>query len=198
MRRIPWMLAAWAAVSGCSSLEVSVDYDPSVDFLKIHTWAWYPEPTPPAGPRSDHPDLSPLTIQRAQAAIEETLSRKGYRSAAPEQADVLVAVDSAIERRIEAAPVSMGWGWSWGHPYGWGATWDGWWGPPAVYTIDEVALIIDVLEPRPTPRLIWRGVARWPKHGDATPEDRQARIREAVDQALAKFPPQTASPAAGR
>lgn len=185
MRRMlaPLILAA-AGLAGCSPIDVAVDYDPKADFSKIRTWAWFSEPAGAAHPEQ----VDPLTLQRSRDAIEEVLSAKGFAMARPEEADVLIAVHSAIERRVTYGP-SYGWGWGWGPGYSWGPYWDGYWGPPSVYVYHEAALIVDVLEQKPAQRLIWRGIARRTIERGLTPEERELRVREAVHDLLAGFPP---------
>ena len=72
--------------------------------------------------------------------------------------------------------------------------WDGYYAPPMVYSYYEVALVIDVVRPRPEKRLLWRGVARWDADVDDSPKEREARVREAVEEALSKFPPGASRP----
>ena len=74
-----------------------------------------------------------------------------------------------------------------------GAGWRGGWGVEPrtetnVYAYDEGMLILDVLRPEPA-QLLWRGVARAVVDPGASPEEREARIRQAVRQLLEAFPP---------
>lgn len=182
-----------ASLDACSSTDVSVDYDPKVDFSKLRTWAWSVEGSGAGRPeKPDSQEASPLTLQRAKAAIEAALSAKGYRPVAPDQADMLVSVHFAIARRLDYYypdsayyPGHAGWGWG----YGWGPYWDGYWGAPAVYATPESVLILDILEPNPAKRLIWRGVARGPTDSGLAPEEREARIQQEVQEVLSGFPP---------
>jgi hypothetical protein len=189
MRRpLALLILAVAGLAGCSPIDVAVDYDPKADFAKIRTWAWFPEPAGASHPEQVAQQVDPLTLQRSRDAIEEILSAKGFAMARQDEADVLIAVHSAIERRVTYGP-SYGWGWGWGPAYSWGPYWDGYWGPPSVYVYHEAALIVDVLEQKPAQRLIWRGVARRTIERGLTPEEREQRIREAVHELLAGFPP---------
>ena len=192
-RMLPHLILATAGLGGCSPIDVAVDYDPKADFSKIRTWAWFQEPA--GGSPSDHapPEVDPLTLQRSRKALEEVLSAKGFSMARPEEADVLIAVHSAIERRVTYGPsYGWGWGWGWGPGYSWGPYWDGTWGPPSVYVYHEAAIIVDVLEQKPSQRLIWRGVARRTIDRGLTPEEREQRVREAIHELLAGFPPGSA------
>lgn len=189
------MTAAVCALAGCSSLSVDVDYDPQTRFSGMKSWAWFPDANPAATPDAPTAQATPLTVQRARPIVEQVLARKGFAKVAPEQADFLVAVHSVVERRFRTYSAGAGVGWSMGNhwgpygPYGWGGYWDGYWGPPMVYAYFEVALMIDMIQPKPEKRLIWRGVARWASDADDTPKERETRVREAVEESLAKFPP---------
>lgn len=184
-------LVSLVAVSGCSSLDVSVDYDPKANFSALRTWAWYAEPAEAPRPEKAPPPVDSLTAQRAKDAVALSLIAKGFGKVDAEEADFLVSVHSAIERHVRQIPPSGGWGltWSWGPGYAWGPYWDSYWGPPAVYVYREAALIVDVLEPRPALRLIWRGIGRRPVDSGLSPEEREKRIRETVREVLSGFPP---------
>jgi hypothetical protein len=177
--------AAGVILGGCSSLQVSTDYDRKVDFSKLRTWAWYPTPTQAVTAEKANPRVSPLTLQRAREAIQSVLTAKGYALVPDEKSDFLVAVHAATERHVEVDPFVVGWGWG----YGWGPYWDGYWGPPAVYAYDEGILIVDLIENKPDHKLVWRGLAHRPVRHGLSPEEREARIREAVDEMLSRFPP---------
>ncbi len=169
---------------------MSVDYDHKADFSALETWAWYEEPAEAARQEKAPSEVDPFTIRRARTAIEEDLSAKGFGKAAPADASFFVAVHSGVERHVQyGPPAEWGWTWGWGAGYTWGPYWDGYWGPPSVYVYHEAALIIDVLEPRPAVRLIWRGVARRPVERGLAPEERDRQVREAVGEVLAGFPP---------
>ncbi|MBV8879614.1 MAG: DUF4136 domain-containing protein [Planctomycetaceae bacterium] len=173
------------ALAGCSSLEVSVDYDTKTDFSKFRTWAWAPEPSAEKLP----PRVNPLTLDRARTAIEATLASKGYAPAPADKADFLVAVTASVERRTDVDYGYPGWGWGWGWGYGWGPSFGAAYYPPTVMTYDEAAMAIHILEPRPALRIVWRGLAEHPVHRGDTPVEREEQVREAVRKVLASFPP---------
>jgi hypothetical protein len=193
MSRTPALLSflSLVAASGCSSLEVSVDYDPKADFSALRTWAWFTPPAEASRSEKAPAPIDPLTNQRAREAVERALIAKGFGKTTASEADFLVSVHSAIERHVRRAPYSGGWGlsWSWGPGYAWGPYWDSYWGPPAVYEFREAALVIDVLGPKAAPGLLWRGVGRQPVNPDLSPQEREERVRKEVHQILSDFPP---------
>jgi hypothetical protein len=141
------------------------------------------------------PDYSPLALQRARSSIESNLESKGFAVVPPDQADFLVGVRTVIERNVGyygyyGYPYGYPYpNYRWGWGYGWGPYYGPYWGPPYYYWYSYVVLIIDVVEPKPTRRLIWRGVARWKLEDGLTAPERDAQTQEAVQEALAGFPP---------
>ena len=63
-----------AAVSGCSGITVSQDYDKATDFAALKTYAWK---TDANSKRDDESELSPLIAIRIRNAIENELKAKG-------------------------------------------------------------------------------------------------------------------------
>jgi hypothetical protein len=57
-----------------------------------------------------------------------------------------------------------------------------------VYEYQQGSLILDISTPVPG-RLIWRGFARSAIEPDETQEQRDTRLREAVNKLLKQFPP---------
>ncbi len=168
-------LAATALVSGCSGISVSTDFDPKVDFSAFKTYGWH------AAPAGAAPN--PLVDARIRRAVDDALPARGYRAAAsPAEADFLVAHRTAVQQRIEVSPSSAAVGYRsgrWGAAVGTGAD---------VRTYDEGTLVLDFVDAK-SKELVWRGTASGTVHGDLTPEEREARIREAVTKLLEKFPP---------
>jgi hypothetical protein len=156
------------AIGGCAGPMISTDFDPKRDFSKLRTWSWAP-----AAPQADGagtPDVSSLTHERIRAAVEGELGRKGFvRAQDDKSADVWVQHFAAVGQRVYAEP---GYGW-----YG-----------EDLRAMDEGMIVIDVIDPKDK-RLIWRGSARDAIEHDLTPEERDERIQEAVQDILEKFPP---------
>jgi hypothetical protein len=183
---VSYSMVLLAAAGGCSSLDVSVDYDPKVDFSKLRFWAWYPEADQSAEVGGSNPRMSPFTFQRARGAIEQVLGQKGFAQAPLEKSDFLVSVHTTLERHVQVDP--YGWGYRWG-PYAWGPYWDGYWGPAAVYSYEVLTLIIDIYDAAPSRHLIWRGMVQSPAQYGLSHEEEQERVRNEVNQVLLKFPP---------
>jgi hypothetical protein len=168
MSRKTWLFLG-AALAGCSGISVEHDYDPNVDFSRFKTWAWAP-PQPQAD-GSDFSRVSNLTMERIHGAVERELTGKGYPTSEPDKADFWVQHYAAVGQRVE--------------PY---AGYNhGWYGDDIIVT-EEGTIVVDFISPKDR-RLVWRGTARSAIDEDMTPEDRESRIREAVKEILAQFPP---------
>jgi hypothetical protein len=178
LRARPWLGAlALALVAGCSSMRVDADWNPQAHFDKLSTWGWLPREE---GARTAGGVDDPLLHQRIEAAIEDVLAGRGYALAEAAPPDFLVAYHVAIEKQLEARTLYSG--------YNTGV----WIGPMWSETyIDEYrlgTLLIDVIEPARR-EVVWRGRAQARVQEWRSPEQREARVREAVEQVLAKFPP---------
>lgn len=174
MRR--WTLLAILAVGGCSPYSIDEDYDPSTDFAKFKTWTWF------TGPKPSGPSLDDLTEQRIRKAIEGGLPHVGLTKGADGSTDLLVAYHVSIAQRIDVTPTTVSFG------YGWGRGYVGTSYGSEVRTYDEGTLLIDLLDAK-TKSLVWRGTARATVYRNSTPEEREIRIREAVQLILQQYPP---------
>ena len=162
--------------SGCGGprLTVDADYDTATDFSKYKSWNWL------SGTKPSEKDIDNLTQKRIQEAIEAELPKRGLAKAA-DGADLHAVFQISVQRKIEASPVSVGVGYGWG-PAHIGVS------KQATRTYDEGTLVVDLVDPK-TKTLIWRGTAKGTVHPDASPEERKARIHEAVAYLLEGYPP---------
>jgi hypothetical protein len=174
--RFGWVLAL--ALFACSSVQVKSDWDPEADFAGLHTWAWQSStPVATGNARLDNP----LLHSRIQTAIRTALAARGYRQIPEGKPDFEVAYHVAIDRKLDAQTIYTGYG-----PYrGWGMA-----GAHTVVDEYEVGtLMIDMVSPA-TKAVIWRGTAQSRLQDLRTPEEREQRAQDVVDQVLAKFPPE--------
>jgi hypothetical protein len=171
------LLAAVAALA-CSTLKVSDDYDPAIDFAKYHTYAWLAEaPTPTGSPRLD----SPLLHDRIRKAIDQSLEAKGYQRT--EHPDFLVRFDLTSQRKLDVSTYNSGFYRGYGY----------WVSIPQteVREYEEGSLIVDILD-EPQKKVVWRGIGQRRLRGEGAPtdpEELQKRADEVADAVLATFPP---------
>ncbi len=164
------------AAGGCSSFTVDTDYEPGTDFRKYTTWSWF------AGPKPSGSGLDGLTEGRIRAALESQLPKHGLAKGTEGATDLLVAYNVSVTQRLEVTPTTMYYGYGWGHGYV-GSSYGG-----EVRTYDEGTLIVDFIDAK-TKSLIWRGTARGTVYRESSPEERQARIQEAIAGILERYPP---------
>ncbi len=184
------------SLAGCSTIEVSIDYDSSEDFSRFTSFDLITELPEPTG---DWRIDNPLLESRVRAAVENQMAAKGYKRATDGSADFLVGYHAAIERclsvevmnsRYDYGPGSGSADYRYGHGWGYSRAW----GPgPASRTYtryyDEGSLILDIVTPHKK-RLIWRGAAKAEIHEADSPRTKRERINEAVERMLGRFPPE--------
>ena len=173
-------LALWF---GCSTVQVQTDWNPSTDFSKLHTYAWLNErPLATGDPRFDNP----LVDQRIRNATAETLGAKGFTPAPQATADFLMSYLITSQQKTDVNTVYESYG------YGMGEFGSPGYARTYVTQYELGTLILDVLDPK-TKTLVWRGSGSAVLSETRTPEERDKRVRAAVQEILAKFPPPAAS-----
>jgi hypothetical protein len=184
MRRIPALLAL-TALAACSGMKIRSDYDPAVDFSVFQTYAWL-APPPPADPAAMVVNTDLLT-QRVRRAVDANLGARGMRLVPEGEASLLVTHHVNIEQRLEVNTVHYGYGY--GAWYDHGGYYGGIYADTYVDQYEVGTLVIDFIDPG-TRQLVWRGTAQSRLRDSSTPEQREQRVREAVDRILEKYPPQ--------
>ena len=171
-----------AAVSGCSGITVSQDYDRDVDFDAFKTFNWKVDPD---ARQDDEPGMSPLVATRVRNAITSELKAKGiaYSEMSP---DIQIDYNLKVESRISSSNV--------GTTIGYGAGGYGHIGgvvistAPDIRQYDEGTLYIDFYTSDDL-RLVWRGISSQiiDKHDD--PDRVTQQINLNVQKILEQFPP---------
>ncbi len=164
--------------AGCSSVSVSHDFDPKVDFASLRTYGWIAAPQSASSDSIQRELASDSLVEgRVKQAVNQQLALKGLRETT-QNPDFLVAFHTGVQDKTDIQ--------SWGYGYGyWGM------GGGGISTINyqEGTLILDFVDPK-TNNLIWRGVGKEVVgQGGMSPEKRQERIDNAVEQILKKYPP---------
>ncbi|HLY08228.1 MAG TPA: DUF4136 domain-containing protein, partial [Planctomycetota bacterium] len=163
------------ALAGCSDIDVTTAQDPSTDFSKIRTWAWYDAINNDA----PDPELSELARRRIKNCIQSELEARGYSWGPADKADMIVKWVAVAGGSVDLAPVGFRFGID--DPATRGPTR----GPS---TVSEGSLVIDVLSNKTPRKVIWRGTAEATVNRDLPDEIRQSRIQKAVAKTLASFP----------
>lgn len=192
MANRPWHCVAIALmilIAGCSTMQISYDYDPKANFTGLKTYDWLKEPQKPTGdPRIDG---NTILENRIHEAVDSALEARGFTKV-PNNPDFLVAYHVSLDRRRSVQTLNSYYGYGPGWGYGYGAAYrPGYWaGAPEtyVYEYEEGTLILDIVNPE-NKELMWRGSAQDEVSFKSTPEKDRAQLNEAVHKMLEKFPP---------
>ena len=162
---------------GCSTLEVSVDYDDSYDFKSAKTFAIVKN--------SEMPEDT-LTNDRIINAIKNDLELKKYNQVAVEKADLIVVFYLKIKDKSQvSSSFSGGLGYrGYGRGYGYGG---GMMASTHTYEYEEGTLIVDALNTK-TKKIVWRAIGVKELNNLETPAQRTEAVNKAVKKIMEKFP----------
>jgi hypothetical protein len=152
------------------AMDVSTDYDHSVDFSNYKTFAWV---RPPSG-------ADPFMRQRVEDAINRMLQQKGLQLVSnADDADVGVVANGATMEKHTLQTFYDGYpgGWGWG---GWGTT------RTFVDTYEEGTLVVDLFD-MDSKKVIWRSIAT--DTLSSKPEKNTKKIDKAIDKMFKDYPP---------
>ncbi|VAW72091.1 hypothetical protein MNBD_GAMMA10-2331 [hydrothermal vent metagenome] len=186
MLRSILLLTSMLWLSSCSTLSVSYDYNPDIDFRQLKTYDWiaFPEDIP----------VNELDRARFIKAVEANLTGKGLTKNAADP-DFLIATHFGTESRIDIT----NWGYSYapntyytGHGYGHhGYGHDGGYattGGVNVYEYEQGTLILDFID-TDNKKLMWRATAKAIISPASTPQKQTEKINSGVQEILSSFPP---------
>lgn len=161
------------SISGCSSLSVTTDHDPTADFSQYETYGYASQD--PANPQS----LLDAALNRS---IDSEMERKGLRKS--DSPDIAVVTQASVNEVVTGATVnhwnSGGWGW-----------YDGWGGGFGTSTVsynryNQGTLVLDLVDTAQN-KLVWRGIAE--KAVDPNAPINQEELDEIVTKLMESFPP---------
>ena len=177
MMKILSFITAILLFVGCSTLDVSVDYDESFDFKSAKTFAIVKNNEMPA---------NTLTNDRITDAIKNNLELKNYNQTAVEKADLIVVFYMKIKDKSQVSTsYSGGLGYrGYGRGYGYGG---GMMATTHTYDYEEGTLVIDALNPK-TKKIVWRAIGVKELSNLETPTQRTEAVNRAVDKIMEKFP----------
>ncbi len=174
-----------AMLSGCASVRVQTDYDPSVDFSQYHTYR-LAQPT-------DGIPLSPSADTALREALHTGLADRGIMEVTEGDADLDVVWHIFTQ---EQASVQQYTDWGYAHGGAWPDRYGPyymWPGAPMTYTdvnyYIEGTLILDLVDAK-TSRLVFRGTG---KGEVGSPKANAGKIREAVGRIVRDIPSGTSS-----
>ncbi len=158
----PWLcMGLLALLAGCESgepMKIETRWTPGVAYTDLGTTFDF-VPLPPQ--RNGRSAMPPELDAGLRRTVEDGFVARGYR----QQPNPDFLVGYLVSKSKQGDPRSTG----------------------GVQEYEEGSLVIDVLKPG-TDRLLWRGWARARITESANPDERQKRIRSAVDRLLKGFP----------
>ena len=163
------------AVSGCAGgLSYNHDFDPAANFTTLRTYVWATAPENSRG-------VNTMIERRVVAAVDQTLATKGYQPATGEpDFAVNFTLTTSEQTDYNTYYTGMGYGGGW-YGGGMGSS------STRAYTYTNGTLIVDIFDAK-SKNLIWRGTAAGTVNEDASPEQREMRIKEAIAGILGQFP----------
>jgi hypothetical protein len=177
---------ALIALVGCSSIQVSSDYDPNVDFNQYKTFGW------PGGDRPPEDELAknPLIAKRLEFSIGRALEEKGFTMLEEGMPDIVIITHAGAQEKMQVTSYNTGYYGGYGGYYGYGM-YDPWgYGGSRtdVSYYEEGTVLIDFIDTE-SKELVWRGIGTKILETAPTPEKIQANVDKMVDKMLASYPP---------
>jgi hypothetical protein len=161
-----------AGLVACSTVEISTDYDPAVNFAQYKTFNIMP---------LEQFKNHTITADRIKMAITQAMQGRGLQPAT-ETADLQVEVFVKLSQETQVTSTGTGYG-------GWG--YRGWGGGMSTTTVQNVnvgTLVVDLVDAK-TNKPVWRGIASDTIDPKSTGEQKQETLNYAMSQMFAKYPP---------
>jgi len=167
--------------TGCSSIQVSQDYEQGFDHSSLKAFAWLPNDNNEWGLTNND-----LVDRRIRSAITDTLKAKPFIMKDVDTADFLVSYNVVIEQRVSrtniSGSVSMG-----RSTRGRSGT-VGMSTGSHVRTYDRGTMLIDIHDVASN-KLVWRGVSIQALTDLTDSQRLTTRINDTVEAILKQFPP---------
>ncbi len=165
---------------GCSSVTVSMDYDPSADFSKYKTYTW--------SSVKDSTDIlaqNNLLFNRVYRAIDESLQSKGFVKV-ESNPNIIVYPHASTKEKVRIDTWDYGYS-SWWEDYPYDYMGTSLSTNITYYTVGS--LFIDIVDASDN-QLIWRGMGTGFNDTPNSPEESMQKIRKVVIKILENYPPQ--------
>jgi hypothetical protein len=152
--------------AGCYPITVTHDYEVDMDFSKLKTFDWMPDPATAINNLPDVITSSSLIDNRVKGAVNSQLAAKGFQLV-DRKPDFRVVYYLSVKAKLRD----------------WGMHYDG-----RPREIEQGTLVLDFMDPG-NMEIIWRGVAKRTLDTNPSPEKIDKNINAAVEKLLANFPP---------
>ena len=165
-----------AAMSSCSPVTISYDYDKQADFSKYKTYAFSEDAL--------NLPVDQLNRDRILRAVETEMAGKGFSKS--DSPDVLIDLQVKAKQEMEATATNTGGG-MYGGRYGYGG---GYGSTTRVdynqYTVGS--LFVNMVD-KSTQKIVWQGRGSKTIDENATPTQRDTNINTGVKQIFTQYPP---------
>ncbi|WP_373003219.1 DUF4136 domain-containing protein [Sulfurimonas sp.] len=172
VNRISILLSALALFTGCSTLQVSTDYDDTFDFSKQKSFVIKHE---------NKAGEDTLSNDRIIDSLEVDLQAKGYKKVSQKEADLIFVFHVNVEKKsdIQTDYQMMGYGM---YRYGGAMI-----ATTSTYNYDEGTLVIDALNPK-NEKIVWRATGVAELKEQKTPQKRKEYINSIITKMMSSFP----------
>ena len=160
------------ALTACSSIQVSTDYDSSVNFSQFKTYAFMKSGI-------DDSPISELDKKRILKAVEAELNTKGYTKS--DNPQLLVNIFTESQQNVNINTYYGSWGY---RPWGWNP-WMYGPGYSSVSVNTEGILFIDILKAE-NKELIWQG--KGSGYLTSNKNKKEQKIKEFAQKILSELP----------
>lgn len=170
-------------LAGCSRVQTNSEISSGADLASMKTFGWMSE----TGQQAEDVRLTDPRIQETiRAAVEKSLSDKGYERVDADKADFLVTWFGAIEKKIKTESLDHFYA-----PYGYGTLYR----DPSLNTAaagtgfeyEEGTVIVDVLDPQ-SRKLLWRGSGSGRLLENQSEETVLHNLRRSIAKIVQPFP----------
>lgn len=165
-----------AAVSSCSSVSISYDYDKQADFSKYKTYAFSEDAL--------NLPVDQLNRDRVIRAVETEMAAKGFSKS--DTPDVLIDLQVKAKQELEATATNMGggmYGGRYGYGYGYGST------TRVDYNQYTVGSLFINMVDKSTEKIVWQGRGSKTISEDASATQRETNINNGVKLIFTQYPP---------
>jgi len=168
-------LILFISFSACSTMDISHDYDTTLDFSELKTYKWHHRKRPPK--QVKYRDV----VKHIDGVIVDLLADRGMTFSDDEEVDFLINYQAAIDGKLKATNyvVTVGYRGYGGWMHGGSST--------TISSYDEGMLGIDILNGK-TNELIYKGLAKVDMKDMA--EDKYTKLTYFIEEMLIDFPPQ--------
>ena len=179
MTKILLFILSTLIFSGCSTINVTNDFDPAFSFNDVKTYAILYK-------SKDYSDT--LTDERIKTGIDTQLKQKGYIKVKRKDADIYVVFHTDVRNKTKIVQDYQYIGVS-PYRYGYGYGYGGMMAVPVTrtYNYDEGQLLVDILNAKDN-KIVWRGVATDSLKQLKTPEERVEYINKVMTSIFKKLP----------